>query len=395
MKKNGFTLVELVTVVVILALIMILVVPNLLNVGDDTKQASFDTKIQNIESAAQMYGTDNEVYELNKCIEISDDGKVSEKFESSSNNCYEYNVITVKELADENYIKYDKYNSYVSNPKDSNYSLNNDYIYIYKRNNRVYAIYQENTESKEEIKNTTTKRTNVVIDETINTDDNPVEENPPQEEIITDTNKKFSELSIGDVVEFNHSNNNLKKWYYVGKNASTFMFASYNIIGSVTVTGGNEGNAMYMASNSSHFSIIIQEKNYSVNVSPLTYQYTNYIANSACNCMIAYSSGNTAISYTLFTVYTGDNGERGLKIINADGNESQAATIVPDIVIQPQLVGYYPNGSPIYEYKEVIRGWNPRTIGVSYRGFAQIPSGIDIKSESGSGTVDDPYVYKQ
>lgn len=115
--------------------------------------------------------------------------------------------------------------------------------------------------------------------------------------------------------------------------------------------------------------------------------------------MIAYSSGNTAISYTLFTVYTGANGERGLKIINADGNESQAATLVPNIVTRQEQrqVGTYPNGTPRYEYITIPenRGWIYRTIGVSYRGFAQIPSGIDIKSESGSGTADDPYVYKQ
>lgn len=59
MNKKAFTLVELLAVIVILAVLIILVAPSLLNSAKASRQKSFDTKVDIIETAAIMYGQDN------------------------------------------------------------------------------------------------------------------------------------------------------------------------------------------------------------------------------------------------------------------------------------------------------------------------------------------------
>ena len=60
--KRGFTLIEIMIVVVILALLAALVGPKILGRSDDAKIADAKVQIRNIESALKLYKLDNGVY---------------------------------------------------------------------------------------------------------------------------------------------------------------------------------------------------------------------------------------------------------------------------------------------------------------------------------------------
>ena len=57
MKKNnrkfGFTLVELLAVIVILAVILVIAVPKVMNIINDTRKSTFETSVKLIASGAE------------------------------------------------------------------------------------------------------------------------------------------------------------------------------------------------------------------------------------------------------------------------------------------------------------------------------------------------------
>jgi prepilin-type N-terminal cleavage/methylation domain-containing protein len=59
MKKNGFTLVELLAVLVILALLITIAVPNVIKISQTIKVNMFCQKVTYIEAAAKLYGQDH------------------------------------------------------------------------------------------------------------------------------------------------------------------------------------------------------------------------------------------------------------------------------------------------------------------------------------------------
>lgn len=60
MKKNkGFTIVELLAVIVILGIVMTLTIPAVTNSQSAAKQKAYETKINNFENAAIIYAQDN------------------------------------------------------------------------------------------------------------------------------------------------------------------------------------------------------------------------------------------------------------------------------------------------------------------------------------------------
>lgn len=59
MKKNGFTLVELLGVITILAMLGVIVVPVVSRMLSDNKQSLYDTQIRNIQSGASNYVADH------------------------------------------------------------------------------------------------------------------------------------------------------------------------------------------------------------------------------------------------------------------------------------------------------------------------------------------------
>lgn len=61
-NKRGFTLIEIMVVIVILALLAALVGPKIIGRSDDAKVADVKVQIRNLETALKLYKLDNSVY---------------------------------------------------------------------------------------------------------------------------------------------------------------------------------------------------------------------------------------------------------------------------------------------------------------------------------------------
>lgn len=59
MKKDGFTLVELMAVIAIIAVLSVVVIPSLITVNKSINDRLYKQKIDNIESAAELYASNN------------------------------------------------------------------------------------------------------------------------------------------------------------------------------------------------------------------------------------------------------------------------------------------------------------------------------------------------
>ena len=133
MKKNGFTLVELLAVIVIMALLLTIAVPSVIGISKKIKTNMFCSKVEDIESAAKLYGEDY-IDQIDK------------------NNG---TTITVYKLIENNlFKKEDKDCDKTSNttcvldPRDGS-SMDKNQILITIKNKRVYAKYQHKNEDKD------------------------------------------------------------------------------------------------------------------------------------------------------------------------------------------------------------------------------------------------------
>ena len=129
MNKKGFTLVEVLAVVVILSIILSMATFGVMNIRRNSLQKLVDTKISNLESSAIIYGQENQ----NELIETCNVDEVNYDF------C---KLVNVKYLIENEYYTTNEANS--ENKKDlinnvTNKSMLCDEIQIYKKNNRVYA----------------------------------------------------------------------------------------------------------------------------------------------------------------------------------------------------------------------------------------------------------------
>jgi len=125
-KNKGFTLVELLAVIVVLSLLLTIAVPNIIALSQRIRRNMYCTKVENIETAAKMYGNDNL------------DGFVNNKME-----------VYVYELIDNNVFKKEDKNCKLknsSNPcvKDprNNAMMDTDKITLTKQDKKVVAAYQ-------------------------------------------------------------------------------------------------------------------------------------------------------------------------------------------------------------------------------------------------------------
>ena len=84
-KKKGFTLVELLAVIVILAVILIIAMPKISDVIKNSKEASLETTAKLIASQAEKKYTENQVLDGNSAIKCSDVAKINDADYESCN----------------------------------------------------------------------------------------------------------------------------------------------------------------------------------------------------------------------------------------------------------------------------------------------------------------------
>ena len=137
MKDNkGFTLVEIISVIVLLGIIVIITVPTIMTASTNVKKKTLQTKVDNIEKAAVLYGQKHREKFTISCSLC--DGVTGEC------SCYNENVY-VETLRGEGYIKYDDGISDIKNSVDDSQSLLDCEIQIYKKYGKIYAVYDKDT----------------------------------------------------------------------------------------------------------------------------------------------------------------------------------------------------------------------------------------------------------
>jgi len=87
-KKRGFTLVELLAVIVILAVILVIAVPQVMNIIEDVRKASFSSSVKILASEAEKKYVQNEVLGLKDSISCEGISKLNKED-------YEYCSITM------------------------------------------------------------------------------------------------------------------------------------------------------------------------------------------------------------------------------------------------------------------------------------------------------------
>lgn len=149
MKKNGFTLVELLAVVVILALITLMGTVGVSSLKDGINKSMWNSTVELIETAAKRYGEDKKNIIINKNESCTINGV-------SHNPGYE---VTVEDLISKKYIATKEYatkngqevkvlvNNTIEKSKNESdnftngYYVNNGKVCIYIEDNLSYAKY--------------------------------------------------------------------------------------------------------------------------------------------------------------------------------------------------------------------------------------------------------------
>lgn len=136
MNRKGFTLVELLAVIVILAILITVAVPSVTKMSRKIQTNMFCDKINDIENSAKLWGADNED------LVYSNTGVTVYNYEKKENITYDHaKLITIRELAQKGYQKYDDKDSTLVDPRDSSDMLDKKVLVIIK-SNRPYATYQ-------------------------------------------------------------------------------------------------------------------------------------------------------------------------------------------------------------------------------------------------------------
>lgn len=138
MDKNGFTLVELLAVIVIMGILLVVAVPAVLSFSQNIKNDMFCTKVETAEKSAQLYGQDN-IDKISKstCKNVKlKDGSIDTK-----DSC---GTVSIKALLRKGYLKKEEGSTKglkddFMDPRGGSMKDNNLLVYI--KNKRVYAAY--------------------------------------------------------------------------------------------------------------------------------------------------------------------------------------------------------------------------------------------------------------
>ena len=138
MKKNGFTLVELLGVITILAIVAVLGSYSISAVSKTIKTNLWNNKIKLIENGAASFGEDN------RYLMMADGTSKCTFMESEGEESYHCLEITIDYLLKRNYVTTDdrdsKDNKVMINDATGE-SVNDKIVYIWLENNIVYAKY--------------------------------------------------------------------------------------------------------------------------------------------------------------------------------------------------------------------------------------------------------------
>lgn len=141
MKKiNGFTLTELLATIVIIALLLGLGVPGVMKVSESMKKRAYNTKINLIEQAGVLWGQDNKTRLQN---ESDCDVKTNDNNKEGTYRCIK---IDVNELLEEDYLSADGLDDsgdYILKDPVTDKSIKDCEVFVYKKNNRVYAYFDK------------------------------------------------------------------------------------------------------------------------------------------------------------------------------------------------------------------------------------------------------------
>ena len=133
MNRRGFTLVELLSVLVLIGLLLGLAIPGINKISSNMKKKSYSKKVSLVLSAAELWGQDN------KTLLQDDICSINEKKMSCK-------MVTISSLIENNYLDSDKNSGEYINPVD-NSDMKNCKIFIYIENNRVYAELDNSVEN--------------------------------------------------------------------------------------------------------------------------------------------------------------------------------------------------------------------------------------------------------
>ena len=131
MNKKGFTLVELLVVIAIIAVLSLLVIPNVISINKNVNERLYSEKQDEIVNAAQLYGSDNpEIFNGRTSVdvyvsELIDKGYVSVDT-TVGKNCNGNTASTTED----NQSSYGSNKGCVLSPVDKT-SMNADYVTLY------------------------------------------------------------------------------------------------------------------------------------------------------------------------------------------------------------------------------------------------------------------------
>ena len=132
-SKKGFTLVELLAVISVLAIVMVIVIPAVSNNSKTAKEGILKTKLDLIVDQSIIWGQDHINYFVNESAPLQ---------ECTTNDDLVSCKISFDALAKEGYVKYDD-GEIISDPTKRIDNLNNEKIDIVydKKKNDVSATY--------------------------------------------------------------------------------------------------------------------------------------------------------------------------------------------------------------------------------------------------------------
>ena len=139
LNRKGFTLVEVLAVIVILAVIMAIAIPNITSLIEKNKQDNYNTTIESIKNAAQTYLSDYR-YEI-KLQKEPCQNNYKNVLKINTTSLTSDSKMPIKELIDRGYLKAKK----IKNTEGQNLDINNSFITIkYNCSIKDYDIDFEN-----------------------------------------------------------------------------------------------------------------------------------------------------------------------------------------------------------------------------------------------------------